>query len=203
MKKEITIMTLASIILALTVSYKNTDILTTATISFLIIIIINILTKKIIAKHFEIDIKTKFWTLKQFGLRQDMHFKNPVPMAWLPLLITLFTKGNIFWLGILEFDAKAKPERASKRHGLYRFTEITEWHMAWIATWGIIANFIALIIAYIAGFELFAKLSIYFIAWSIIPIGRLDGTKLYFGSRALWTVVASITLIVLTWELII
>ena len=132
-----------------------------------------------------------------------MHFLKPIPMLWLPLLLALFSKGLIFWLGILEFDVKAKPERASRRHGLYRFTEVTEWHMAWIAAWGIIANLVFAIAAYIIGFELFAKLSIYYIAWSIIPLGKLDGSKIFFASRALWITIFTITAIILGWGLII
>ncbi|NPE27209.1 hypothetical protein HNV12_04375 [Methanococcoides sp. SA1] len=203
MNKEPFTVLLATIILALTVAFKEPSIMYTAVLSFLIILTINILAKKIAAYHFETDITTKFWTWYQFGFRKDMHFKTPIPMVWLPLILTLFTKGFFFWLGILEFDVKAKPERAAKRHGLYRFTEITEWHMAWIAVWGIIANFVLAIFGYIAGFELFAKLSIYFIAWSIIPIGRLDGSKIFFTSRALWATIFTITLIILGWGLII
>jgi len=205
MNKEPFVIILAAIVLALTVSFKNTSIsyFLFAALSFLIIIFINILAKKITAYNFETDITTKFWTWYQFGFRKDMHFKNPVPMVWLPLLVTLFSKGLIFWLGILEFDVKARPERASRRHGLYRFTEVTEWHVAWIAIWGIIANLIFAIAAYIIGFELFAKLSIYFIAWSTIPLGRLDGSKIFYASRALWITIFTITLIVLGWGLII
>lgn len=202
-KKEIATIILAAVILALTVSFKKTEIFYPALLSFLIIISANILTKKIIGFHFETDVKTKFWTWYQFGLRKDMHFKNPIPMAWLPLLLILFTKGHLLWLGILEFDIKAKTERVAKRHGLYRFTEVTEWHMAWIVIWGLIANLILATIGYIAGYELFTKLSIYFIAWNIIPLNRLDGSKILYASRALWITIFIITAIVLGWGLII
>ncbi len=202
-KKEIATIILAAVILALTVSFKKTEIFYPALLSFLIIISTNILTKKIIGFHFETDVKTKFWTWYQFGLRKDMHFKNPIPMAWLPLLLILFTKGHLLWLGILEFDIKAKTERVAKRHGLYRFTEVTEWHMAWIVIWGLIANLILATIGYIAGYELFTKLSIYFIAWNIIPLNRLDGSKILYASRALWITIFIITAIVLGWGLII
>ncbi len=203
MNKEPIVIFFAAIVLALAASFKNTTILYTAFLSFLIIIVLNFIAKKIVAYHFEIDILTKFWTWQQYGLRKDMHFIKPIPMIWLPLIAALFSKGFLFWLGVLEFDVKAKPERSSRRHGVYRFTEVTEWHVAWIATWGIIINFIAAIIAYIAGFELFAKLSIYFIAWSIIPIGKLDGTKIFFASRTLWITIFTITVVVLGWGLII
>jgi hypothetical protein len=202
-KKEITTILLATIILALAASFKNTEVFYSATLSFLIIISANILVKKIVGFHFETAVTTKFWTWHQFGFRKEEHFKTPLPMAWLPLLLALFTKGNLLWLSILEFDIKAKAERVAKRHGIYRFTEVTEWHMAMIAMWGLIANLALAVAGYILGFELFAKLSIYFIAWSIIPLGRFDGARIFYSSRALWTVIFVIIAIVLSWGLII
>ena len=199
--KEIITIILASIILALTVAFKNRTMLLYATISFLIILIINILTKKSVGYYLETKVKTKFWSIYQYGFRKDMHFKKPLPMLWLPLIITLFTKGIFPWLGILEFDVEAKTERVSKRHGLYRFTQVTEWHMAWITVWALIANFATAIIAYIAGFELFTKLSIYFIAWSVIPLSKLDGSKIFFSSRTLWSIVFTIAMLTLIWAL--
>jgi len=201
--KEILIIILASLILALTVAFRDRALFYTAAISFLIILTINILTKKSVGYYLETNVKTKFWSIYHFWFRKDTHFKKPLPMLWLPLIITLFTKGFFLWLGVLEFDVEAKTERVSRRHGLYRFTEVTEWHMAWITIWALIANLTIAIIGYIAGFELFAKLSIFFIAWSVIPIGNLDGSKIFFSSRALWAVVFTIAIIILAWALII
>lgn len=202
-KKELMTIILATIILALAASFKDTSTFYPAALSFLIIISVNILAKKAIGFHFETFVKTKFWTLQQYGFRKDSRFKTPIPMAWLPLLLALFTKGYLLWFGILEFDIKAKAERVAKRHGIYRFTEVTEWHMALIAMWGLIANLVFAIAGYILGFELFAKLSIYFMAWSVIPIGRLDGAKIFYASRGLWITIFTIAVIVLGWGLII
>ena len=202
-KKEIATILLATIILALATSFRNTTVFYPAILSFLIIISANILAKKIVGFHFETSVKTKFWTWYQFGIRKDMHFKSPLPMAWIPLLLALFSKGNLLWLGILEFDIKAKTERVAKRHGIYRFTQVTEWHMAMIAMWGIIANLILAIAGYILGFELFAKLSIYFIAWSVIPLGRLDGAKIFYASRVLWITIFAISALILGWGVVI
>lgn len=201
--KEILTIILASLVLALTIAFKNRTLFYTASISFLIILIVNILTKKSIGYYLETKVKTKFWSIYQYGFRKDMHFKKPLPMIWLPLIITLFTRGFFLWLGILEFDIEAKTERVSRRHGLYRFTEVTEWHMAWITVWALIANLIVAIIGYIAGFELFTKLSIYFIAWSTIPLPGLDGSKIFFSSRILWAITFAIAIITLAWALII
>jgi len=195
--KEILIILLSAIVLALTVAFKNTSIFYATLIGFIIILGTNILVKKMIGYNFEIAVKTKFWTWYQYGLQKNMHFKKPIPMLWLPLILTLFTKGFFLWLGILEFDVAAKTERVSRRHGLYRFTEVTEWHIALIAIWALVANLIFAIAGYIMGFELFAKLSIYFIAWSTIPIAGLDGSKIFYASRALWTVIFTVAMLLL------
>ncbi|MCK4997352.1 hypothetical protein KAS08_03530 [Candidatus Pacearchaeota archaeon] len=191
-KKEIITIALAAIILAITVSFKDLSIFYKALLSFLIIITANVIIKKLIGYHFEIKINTKIWTLYQFGFKKKQHFKKPMPMAWLPFVMAFFSRGYIFWLGILEFDANPLPERASRRHGLYRFTEITERHMGWIAFWGVVTNLIMGIIGYIIGFELFAKLNFHFAMWSIIPIARFDGTKIFFANRILWVIITSI-----------
>ena len=184
---EITTIVLASIILAVTYSFRNTRLFIWAGISFLIIITLNVLAKKIIAYNFEAKARIKFWGWFQFGFGKKAHFKKPLPMLWLPLVLSFFTKGLLnFWFGILEFDIKPKTERVSRRHGLYRFSEMTDWHIALIVAAGIVINLIASIVGYVAGFETFARLSIWFAAWSLIPISSLDGSKLFFGSRALW-----------------
>ena len=69
--------------------------------------------------------------------------------------------------------------------------------------WGIITNIILAIIGYAAGFELFAKLAIYYSVWSILPISSLDGTKILFASRALWLTMAIISMMFLGWGLLI
>ena len=157
--------------------------------------------KKIVGYMVETEVKTKFWTWYQYGFRIDWHFKKPLPMLWLPLVLTLLTKGFFWWLPILEYDVEAKTERVSRRHGLYRFTQVTEHHVAWMAIWALIANFVFAIGGYIMGFELFTKLSIYFIAWSVIPIGNLDGSKILFGGQTKWGIIFTAAMIVLIWAL--
>jgi len=198
---EIFIIVLATIVLAISVSFNNISMAYTAGISFLIILGANVIIKKIVGYFLEINVRTKFWSWYQYGFRKDSHFKKPVPMIWVPLLISLFTKGIFWWLAVLEFDVTPKTERVTKRHGLYRFTQVTELHIAWIAAWGIILNLILGVVGYIAGFELFARLSIYFAAWSILPLSGLDGAKIFFSRRGLWITLFVITIIILGWGL--
>ncbi len=202
-RKESLIVLISSLVLALTISFKDNSILNYTFISFFIILSINILAKKIAGNFLETNVKTKFWRIYQWGFRKDAHFKTKLPMIWLPLILTLITKGIFWWLAILQFDVEAKTERVSRKHGLYRFTQVTEWHIAWIAIWGIIANLILAIIGYLAGFELFAKLNIYFAMWSIIPLSNLDGSKIFFSSRGLWITIFTILLVFFGWSFII
>ena len=199
--KEITVVILATLILAITVSFKDSTIFYAAALSFLVIFVVNITMKKIVGYMVETEVRTKFWTWYQYGFRIDWHFKKPLPMLWLPLILTLFTKGFFWWLPILEYDVVAKTERVTRRHGLYRFTQVTEHHVAWMAIWALIANFVFAIGGYILGFELFTKLSIYFIAWSVIPLGNLDGSKILFGGQAKWGIIFTAAMIVLIWAL--
>jgi len=198
---EIFTIVLAATILAISISFRDSAFLYPGIVIFLIIIGANVLIKKAVGYLLEIDVKTKFWSIYQWGFRKDAHFRKPLPMLWLPLLLSLFTKGLLWWMAILEFDITPKTERVAKRHGLYRFTQLTEWHVGWIAAWGIILNLVLAIIAYIAGFETFARLSIYFAAWSVIPLPGLDGLKIFFSSKGLWATLFTITMIILGWGL--
>lgn len=197
--KEMLTIVLAIIILAAITSYKKApEYIIVSLISFFIIITINIYIKKLTANSFEADITIKPWSMYYFGFRRYSHFKEPVPMIWVPIFFTLLTNAKIWWLAVLQFDVKAKPERTTKRDGLYRFTEMTDWDIGLIALSGLTANIIIGVISYIIGigyFEYFAKLNIYYATWSLLPISNLDGTKILFGSKTIWIITTTITLI--------
>jgi len=168
---------------------------------FFSIIVINTLAKQFFAYNLETNVNLKLWTIYRFGLLKRMHFKNPLPMIWLPIITSLFSRGVFVWLPLLEFDVSPRPERITKRHGLYRYTEVTEWHMALIAVFGLIVNIILGILGYFAGFESFARYSVMYALWSLLPISSLDGSKIFFGSRNLWFTMLVIVLAVFLWSL--
>lgn len=197
--KEIIIIIVAALILGIIVSFPQTSFILSSAIYMLIIIALNVIAKKITAYYFESDIQISFWSWYQFWFRKDSHFKKPIPMLWVPLILTFLSRGLFWWLAILSFDVKAKTERVSRRHGLYRFTEMTDWHIALIAVAGIIVNLFAAVVFYFAGLETLAKLSIYYSVWSIVPISNLDGTKILASSRILWFTMFVILAIFLGW----
>jgi hypothetical protein len=200
----------AALVLGLSFSFftNSSSIIILSIISFLIIISLNIFAKKITAYFFESNIKTRFWSFYQFWFTQGSHFNKPFPMIWLPLLVSFLSRGIFLWLAVLEFEITSRVERVSKRHGLYRFSEITEWNMALIAASGVAINLFFAIIGYlisgyVPGAETFARLSIFYAFWSIIPFSSLDGAKILYGSRVLWITLFSIATLFLSYSMII
>jgi len=201
--KEISIVLIAAFVLALSLTYpsRNTSSFLIFFASMLIIYVVNIAAKKFFAHNVETDVSLNLWSIRHFGLSRSQHFNQPLPMIWLPILTSLISFGKIIWMPLIEFDVVPRPERISRRHGLYRYTEVTEWHIALIAAAGIFANIVLGIIAYFAGFEQFTKLSVIFAFWNLVPVSRLDGSKILFGSKNLWFALLIIVGAILIWGL--
>lgn len=177
------------------------------------VILINIIGKKIVAYFYESKINHRIWTIERFGFRREAHFNKPIPAGIiLPFILSLISYGYIMIMTILEFDVYSTTARTSKQHGMHRYTEMTEVHIGLIAAAGVILNLLASVIGYILGFPEFSRISIYYAAFSLIPLSNLDGAKIFFstgsggeiGSRritlglpALWVILVLITLIFL------
>ena len=99
------------------------------------------------------------------------------------------------WLASLAFEIKPKVYRAAKRHGLYSFSEVTEFQIGLIAAAGVLINLIFAVVGYLAGFPMFAKLNVWLAFFNMIPLSNLDGNKIFFGSLVIWSFLASVVLI--------
>ncbi len=184
---EILTILFSALILSLVVSFNKTDFLKNfliALISFTTILFFTALVKSIFAYTKEMDTETKFLMWKQYGKKRHSHFKYPLPLIFVSLLLAPL---GFWWFGILETETTARTERVAKRHKqTNRFSKITEWHKAWVAVWGIITLMVLATIGKIVGMVEFSMFNIYYMVWSIIPLGKLDGSKIFFGSRNLW-----------------
>lgn len=200
---ELLLIVLVTIILAVSFNYPSKEFSVLANIFCIvfIIILVNTFAKKFFASNLETDVNISLWTWYQYGMGQKQHFKRPLPMIWLPIITSLFTRGVLIWTPLINFDVSPRPERITRRHGLYRYTEVTEWHIALIAAFGIIANIVIGVVGYFAGYELFAKLSVLYSVWNLLPISNLDGSKIFFGSRNLWFAMIVLVLAVFFWSL--
>ena len=163
-----------------------------------VLILINVLAKKIFGFYLETETEIKFWEISGTGIKKRKNFKKPFPIgAFLPLIskIILFPINGLAWMASLVFEVKPKSYRAAKRHGLYTFSEMTEEHMGYIAAAGIFATLVFAVIGYLLGFTEFSKLSIYYALFNMFPISSLDGNKIFFGNIVLWSFLASLVVI--------
>jgi len=163
-----------------------------------IVVIGNVFAKKLMAYRLDSEIEMKVWEVGKFGFTQDKNAKKPFPLgAILPLIskIILFPFKSFVWMACLVFDIKPRIYRGAKRHGLYTFSEITESHIGLIAAAGIIINLILAVVGYFAGFNLFARLNIYYAFFNMLPVSEFDGNKIFFGNLIFWSFLASLVLI--------
>ena len=191
-KKEFFSVIVVSIILGVIISLVETlNLFLTSTLMIFLVIVINIFAKKIMSYWLDTDIETKIWELRQFGYKKHMHFKKFVQMGiFIPLILKFLSIGLINWMACLTFDASGKVYRAARRHGIYAFSEVTEEEMGWIAGAGIVANLLFAVVAYLIGQETFAKLSITYAFYNVLPIFDFDGAKIFFGNVPFWSFLA-------------
>jgi hypothetical protein len=168
-----------------------------------LVILINVFVKKVIAYYYESEIEEKIWSMQRYGFPAHHKLEKKIPVGVIiPFLFSLVTLGGIKLFTSLVFDIKPKVYRSAKRHGLYSFSEMTEFHIAVIAASGVIANLIAAILAYLLNFPDFARLNIYYAFFNAIPFDELDGNKIFAGSLILWSFVAAIVLIAVGYALL-
>ncbi len=161
------------------------------------IIIVNIFSKKLMAYYLDSEIEHKIWQWQRWGFYERSKLKKPIPAGIiLPFILVWlsYPTGFLKLLTFLQFDVKPSSSRVAKRHGLYRYTEMTEWHIASIAGFGIFSCLILATIAYFLNFPDLARYSIYFSIWNLLPISHLDGGKILFGSKILWVILFLLSL---------
>ena len=198
-QREILSVLVVSIVTGFAISLVETwDLFLYSLLAVFLVIMINIVGKKIASYYLDSEVEVKIWEIERYGFKPEAIFKKPFPIgAFLPLVskILLFPLGSFVWMASLVFDVKPKAYRAAKRHGLYSFSEMTELHEGKIAATGIIANLLFAVIGYLIGFDEFARINLYYAFFNMLPISDLDGNKIFFGSFISWAVLATIVLI--------
>ena len=206
-KKEIIAILITTLVLGFTISLmESLKIFAYISLTIFLIIIINILAKKVMSFYLDSETEINLWNIKRVGLSYFLNIfpfstphpsrklKKPFPAGiFLPIITTAFSFGYINWMASLVFDVKSKTYKAAKRYGLYTFSEMSEYHIALIAAAGIFSNLFFAIIGYLIGFPDFARLNIYYAFFNMIPLSALDGNKIFFGSKFLWSFLAIIT----------
>jgi len=202
MKKEIILMVIFSIIFGFIIAFPNNYNLSVFIVSFPIIFI-NFLSKKLASKWFFVDIRHEIWKFQRFGFYKKSYFKKPIPIGIIfPFFITIASLGFIKPLTFFEFKSKPSKLRVLKSRNRVRKSEINESDLAFISAIGFYSLILLAFLGYLINYPELTKYSIYFGIWNLLPFGKLDGIKLFFGSFFNWILLAIIYLISLIMVLI-
>ena len=193
---------IAVIILTILLSFSsllkgNFFILLSALLFSIVILVVNIGSKKFVASLHGADVEHEIWRFRRYGFKPKKHFKNPVPTGvFVPLLFTAISLGLAKITTILSYETFAMKKRKERKDQFYTFTEVTEWENGIIGAAGIFAVLLLSFISYwIPGLELLFSASAYYAFWNLVPFSKLDGMQIFFGSRVIWTALAIISAI--------
>jgi len=189
---------LVIIILAFAVSFVKLTLFNflVAALFFVIIFAVNLAAKKAMSYYLQAEVETRVWQFQRYGIKEKQYLKYPVPIGIiLPFLVSLLSLGSVYWLAATQSEITARKSRVIKKHDFYSFTEMTEWHIGLIPAAGIFACLVLAFIAYFINQGELGRLAIFSACFNMIPLGNLDGTKIFFGSLILWFVLAAFSLI--------
>lgn len=163
----------------------------------ILIILFNVIAKKISSEYYSIKIEHKIFEFQRFGFYERSKFNKPVKVGLiLPFFLSLLSLGTIRMLTFLQFDVKNIPEkRILKQRGYKRKTDLNDSDPAFTAAWGFFSLLLLALFGIIIKFPELTTYSIYYGAWNLIPFGNLDGLKIFFGSVLTWSILAIIYLI--------
>lgn len=194
--KEINIILFSAFILSLFYLFSGLDKFFLGFLMFLIIIFVYVLTQKLTAYYHEAVIETKVWDVQRFGFLEKAYVKKPIPLGFiLALIFPFLSQGYFKWFALTETEIIARKARVARRHGFFSFPEMTEWHIGVICASGTIALLGLAILAYLFNLTLLAKSSIYFAFFNMLPIGKLDGTKVFFANPFFWAILFFLCLV--------
>ncbi len=201
--REVRSIIIALIVLTLIASFSslikgNYSALLTGFIFSFVILLLTIVAKKGTAYLLDSDVEHELWHVHRFGFKPSAHFSKPMPFGGiLPLILNIITLGYLKLPALLTYETRALKHRAAKRFGIFSYTEMTDWHNALIGSSGIIVCFIIAGMAYLTNFGELAKLATFYAFANMLPISKLDGIQIFFGSKVLYAVLTAITLIFL------
>lgn len=155
---------------------------------------VNLTAQKYFSKKYGAITTYELWQTKRFGVWKSTHFPikifsykiNYFPTGIiLPILITIFSTGQILFAASLSFVTKIVPAYRIGR----KYTQLTEYELAKISLSGLLANVLFAVILSIINKNVFHSLILVnlFIAISyMVPLPGLLGSQIFFGSKNLY-----------------
>ena len=187
-KREVSWIILAILILGFIIEFSMDYTLTIKGFIYATVIIMtSVLIKNLAADYFYVVIEHKIWEFKQWWWTEASRFKKAIPIGLiLPFFVSFVSIGTIKIMTLLQFDGKPSKKRLLKKRGHVKKSEVNEADFAFISAWASWGLILLAIIATLIKQPELAKYSIFYGFWNLLPLGQLDGAKLFFGSFINW-----------------
>ena len=155
-----------------------------------IIILAWVFGKKLTSSMYDTKVEHTCLTFQRYWYSKRGYFKKPFPIGLLvPFVLSFLSLGYLKVPLLLQTEVTDVPKkRLLKRKGSYKKSEINEKNIAFSVVWGFWFLIFLSILALIFKQPSLAKYSIMYGFWNLIPIGQIDGNKLFFGSFPNWVI---------------
>jgi len=153
---------------------------------FALVILASVFAKKLAGHFLEVDVETEIWDFRRYWFAERHKLKNPVPLGILiPLFIYMFSYGAFKWLAVLQTEFKSKITKKIRKRKPWSFPEMREIDVALICFSGILSSIVIALVAFAFSKEI-SLISLLYAFFNLLPIGKLDGTRLFFSSRIIY-----------------
>ena len=196
-KREVSWIIISIIILGFIIEFSTAYTLTfKGFIYATIIILTSLLIKNLAADYFYVLIEHEIWSFRQWWWTGRAKFKKPIPLGLiLPFFVALVSIGSLKVMTILQFNGKPSKKKLLRKRGSKKYLEVNESDLAFISAWASWGLLILALIATLIKQQELARYSIYYGFWNLLPVGQLDGSKLFFGSFVNWVFLIIVYLI--------
>lgn len=187
-KNEIWVLIISVLIMTFVIGFREFTI-TSFISGFLmaaILIAIFVLIQKLAAYFLDCGIIFKLWTFRRYWFKWEdkLDWDFPIFVVF-PLLFSVLSNGVLKWTALMGFDMKTTGKRIA-----HRFYELKEFDLALVGSSGILAVLVFALFLKIFAFNEFASIASWFALLNLVPLGNLNGTKIFFGSKGLWVFLA-------------
>jgi len=146
-----------------------------------LVVLFNVLGYKLAAKYLDAEAEIKILNYNAFKEKfqfAKMHRYILTPV--LPILITLFSNGKLFFTAISTFELKNQNVYGRK------FPKLTYFNIGLIAVSGLFFIFVLIIFFKLLNLDKGVMIGAWFIIWNLLPFSDLPGAKIFFASRAMY-----------------
>jgi len=153
------------------------------------LIAVVVLFRKAMASMVDADVEHELWFVSRYGWKAHHHLEKEAPAGIIfPIFFSIFSIGGAIVPTIMTYETKALKRRAAKRFGYYSYIEMTDWHHSLIGAAGIVGALIFATVLYFLKFDLefYAIVATLYAFFNMVPISKLDGAQIFYGSRIVW-----------------